>query len=127
MPRSILLNSPTPMLRISEDALTFDDVLLLPDYSAVVPKDVDLTAKLTRDINLNFPLLSAAMDTVTESAMAIAMGQEGGIGIIHKSMSVSAQAKQVIAVKKYELQSLRHRRSLTFLRSSVNTISLVCP
>lgn len=90
------------MLRITEDALTFDDVLLLPDYSEIVPKDVDLKTRLTREISLNLPLISAAMDTVTESGMAIALAQEGGIGIVHKSMSVEAQASQVSAVKKYE-------------------------
>lgn len=90
------------MLRITEEALTFDDILLIPDYSEVVPKDVDLKTRLTRDIALNLPLVSAAMDTVTESAMAIAMAQEGGIGIIHKSMSVEAQAREVVAVKKFE-------------------------
>ena len=90
------------MLRIAEDAVTFDDVLLVPDYSAIVPKDVSLKTKLTREIRLNLPLASAAMDTVTESSMAIAMAQEGGIGIIHKSMPVDTQAQNVSAVKKYE-------------------------
>ena len=90
------------MLRITEDALTFDDILLVPDHSDVVPKDVDLKTKLTRDIQLNMPLLSAAMDTVTEANMAIALAQEGGIGIVHRSMSVEAQANAVSAVKKYE-------------------------
>ena len=90
------------MLRITEDALTFDDILLVPDHSDVVPKDVDLKTKLTRDIQLNMPLLSAAMDTVTEANMAIALAQEGGIGIVHRSMSVEAQAQAVSAVKKYE-------------------------
>jgi IMP dehydrogenase len=90
------------MLRITEEAVTFDDVLLVPDYSSIVPKDVNLQTRLTREIRLNLPLVSAAMDTVTESAMAIALSQEGGIGIIHKSMSVEAQAGHVSAVKKYE-------------------------
>ncbi len=90
------------MLRILEEAVTFDDVLLVPDYSSVVPKDVSLNTHLTREIRLNMPLVSAAMDTVTESAMAIAVAQEGGIGIVHKSMSVEAQAQHVSAVKKYE-------------------------
>jgi IMP dehydrogenase len=90
------------MLRITEEAVTFDDVLLVPDYSSIVPKDVNLQTKLTREIRLNLPLVSAAMDTVTESAMAIALSQEGGIGIIHKSMSVENQAGHVSAVKKYE-------------------------
>ena len=90
------------MLRIIEEAVTFDDVLLVPDYSSIVPKDVDLRTRLTREIHLNLPLVSAAMDTVTESAMAIAIAQEGGIGIIHKSMSIEKQAENVSAVKKYE-------------------------
>lgn len=90
------------MLRITEEAVTFDDVLLVPDYSSIVPKDVNLQTKLTREIRLNLPLVSAAMDTVTESAMAIALSQEGGIGIIHKSMSIENQAGHVSAVKKYE-------------------------
>ena len=71
------------MLRIAHDALTFDDVLLLPAFSDVLPSQVDLTTQLTRNIRLNIPLLSAAMDTVTEARLAIAMAQEGGIGIIH--------------------------------------------
>jgi len=90
------------MLRITEEAVTFDDVLLIPDYSSIVPKDVSLKTKLTRNIHLNMPLVSAAMDTVTESSMAIALAQEGGIGIVHKSMSIEKQAEHVSAVKKYE-------------------------
>lgn len=90
------------MLRISEDALTFDDVLLLPGYSAVLPKDVSLKTKLTRDIELNIPLISAAMDTVTEANLAIAMAQEGGIGIIHKNMTIAQQAAEVRKVKRHE-------------------------
>jgi IMP dehydrogenase len=90
------------MLRISEQSLTFDDVLLLPDHSSVLPRDVDLSTLLTRDISLSIPLLSAAMDTVTESRLAIAMAQEGGIGIVHKNMTIEQQAAQVRLVKKYE-------------------------
>jgi IMP dehydrogenase len=90
------------MLRISEQALTFDDVLLLPAHSVVLPKDVDLVTRLTRDIQLNIPLISAAMDTVTESRLAITMAQEGGIGIVHKNMSTEQQANQVRLVKKFE-------------------------
>ena len=89
-------------MRIVQEALTFDDVLLIPAHSVVVPKDVNLGTKLTRDIDLNIPLLSAAMDTVTESRLAIALAQEGGIGIIHKNMSVEQQATEVRHVKKYE-------------------------
>ena len=90
------------MLRIAQDALTFDDVLLVPRYSTVTAKDVSLQTQLTRDITLNIPLVSAAMDTVTESRLAIGLAQEGGIGIIHKSMSIEQQALEVRAVKKFE-------------------------
>jgi len=89
-------------MRIIQEALTFDDVLLVPAHSNVLPKDVDLTTKLTREISLNIPLVSAAMDTVTEARLAIALAQEGGIGIIHKNMSIEAQAAQVRQVKKFE-------------------------
>lgn len=90
------------MLRIAEEALTFDDVLLVPGYSEVLPKDVSLETQLTKGISLNIPLVSAAMDTVTGSELAIAMAQEGGIGIIHKNMSVEQQAAAVRKVKKFE-------------------------
>ena len=90
------------MLRITEQALTFDDVLLLPAHSVVMPKDVSLKTRLTRDIELNLPLISAAMDTVTEARLAITMAQEGGIGIVHKNMTIEQQAEQVRRVKKYE-------------------------
>ncbi len=90
------------MLTIVQDALTFDDVLLLPAYSTVLPKDVSLKTRLTRGIQLNIPMVSAAMDTVTESRMAIAMAQNGGIGILHKNMDISAQAAEVRRVKKFE-------------------------
>ena len=89
-------------MRIIEEALTFDDVLLVPAHSTVLPKQVDLSTKLTREISMNIPLLSAAMDTVTESRLAIALAQEGGIGIIHKNISIEAQAEEVLMVKKYE-------------------------
>lgn len=90
------------MLRISQEALTFDDVLLVPGYSEVLPKDVSLKTRLTRGIELNIPLLSAAMDTVTEARLAIAMAQEGGMGIIHKNMTIEQQAAEVRKVKRYE-------------------------
>jgi IMP dehydrogenase len=90
------------MLRIDQEALTFDDVLLVPGYSSVTAKDVCIKTQLTRGITLNIPLVSAAMDTVTESRLAIAIAQEGGIGIIHKSMSIEDQARQVRLVKKFE-------------------------
>ena len=90
------------MLRIAQEALTFDDVLLLPGYSEVTAKDVSLATKLTRNISLNLPLVSAEMDTVTESGLAIALAQEGGIGIVHKNLTVQEQAEQVRRVKKFE-------------------------
>lgn len=90
------------MLRIALDALTFDDVLLLPGYSEILPNEVSLQTRLTRKITLNVPLVSAAMDTVTEAPLAIAMAQEGGIGIIHKNMTIEQQAATVRAVKKFE-------------------------
>lgn len=89
-------------MRILQEALTFDDVLLVPAHSNILPKDVDLRTKLTREITLNIPLLSAAMDTVTESRLAIALAQEGGIGMIHKNMTIDEQAQHVRLVKKYE-------------------------
>lgn len=95
------------MLRITQEALTFDDVLLVPGHSAVTAKDVSLKTQLTRNIALNIPLVSAAMDTVTESRLAIALAQEGGIGIIHKSMSIAQQAAEVLAVKKFEAGVVR--------------------
>src|SRR5690554_5174226 len=90
------------MLRMAQEALTFDDVLLVPGYSEVLPKDVSLRTRLTRDLFLNIPLVSAAMDTVTEARLAIAMAQEGGIGIIHKNMTIAHQASEVRKVKKHE-------------------------
>ena len=90
------------MLRLSTTALTFDDVLLVPDYSEILPKDVDLKTQLTNSLSLNIPLISAAMDTVTESRMGIALSEQGGIGIIHKNLSSEAQASEVKRVKKYE-------------------------
>ena len=89
-------------MRILEQALTFDDVLLVPAYSEILPREVDLSTPLTRRIRLNLPLLSAAMDTVTEARLAITIAQEGGIGIVHKSMSIEAQAREVGRVKKFE-------------------------
>src|SRR5712675_2620966 len=89
-------------MRILEEALTFDDVLLVPAYSEVLPRDVSLASKLTREIDVNLPVISAAMDTVTEARLAITIAQEGGIGIIHKNMSIDNQARQVDRVKKFE-------------------------
>ncbi len=88
-------------MRIIQEALTFDDVLLAPDYSEVLPREVSLATAAARGLELNIPVLSAAMDTVTESALAIALAQEGGLGVIHKNMTPESQARQVAAVKKY--------------------------
>ena len=90
------------IMRIVEKAYTFDDVLLVPAHSQVLPRDVSLKTRLTRQITLNLPLLSAAMDTVTEARLAISMAQEGGLGIIHKNMSPDMQAKAVAKVKRHE-------------------------
>jgi len=89
-------------MRILEEALTFDDVLLVPAYSEILPREVDLSTRITRRIRLNVPLMSAAMDTVTEARLAITIAQEGGVGIIHKSMTIEAQAREVDRVKKFE-------------------------
>ncbi|MFO1378113.1 MAG: IMP dehydrogenase [Steroidobacteraceae bacterium] len=89
-------------MHIVQEALTFDDVLLVPAYSEVLPREVDLSTALSKRIRLNLPLVSAAMDTVTESRLAITMAQEGGIGIVHKNMTAEAQAREVARVKKYE-------------------------
>jgi IMP dehydrogenase len=89
-------------MRLLQQALTFDDVLLVPAHSVVMPREVNLSTQLTRTIKLNIPLLSAAMDTVTEARMAIALAQVGGMGIIHKNMSIEMQASRVSRVKRFE-------------------------
>jgi IMP dehydrogenase len=89
-------------MRLLQKALTFDDVLLVPAHSAILPRDVSLATRLTRKIQLNLPLLSAAMDTVTEARLAIALAQEGGIGIVHKNLNPKAQAAEVAKVKRFE-------------------------
>jgi len=89
-------------MRVVRKALTFDDVLLVPAHSLVVPRDVSLKTRLTRSIALNIPLVSAAMDTVTEARLAIAIAQEGGLGVIHKNMSPAKQAAEVAKVKRFE-------------------------
>ena len=89
-------------MRMIGEALTFDDVTLVPAYSDILPGDVDLETRLTRDLSLKIPLISAAMDTVTEARLAIALAQEGGIGIVHKNMTAQRQAEEVRIVKKYE-------------------------
>ena len=90
------------MSKIVKDGITFDDILLIPNYSNVLPKEVDLTTQLTKKIKLNVPLMSAGMDTVTEARMAVAIARQGGIGIIHKNMSIEAQAEEVDKVKRSE-------------------------
>ena len=94
-------------MRVLEEALTFDDVLLVPAYSEILPREVDLSTRVTRGIRLNVPLMSAAMDTVTEARLAIAIAQEGGIGVIHTSMTIEAQAREVGRVKKFESGVIR--------------------
>jgi IMP dehydrogenase len=94
-------------MRLTQKALTFDDVLLLPAYSAVLPRETSLATQLTRQIRLNLPLVSAAMDTVTEAPLAVALAQEGGIGIVHKNLSPAAQAAEVLKVKRHEAGVLR--------------------
>lgn len=94
-------------MRLTQKALTFDDVLLLPAYSAVLPRETSLATQLTRQIRLNLPLVSAAMDTVTEARLAVALAQEGGIGIIHKNLSPALQAAEVLKVKRHEAGVLR--------------------
>ena len=95
-------------MRLLQKALTFDDVLLIPAHSSVLPREVSLKTRLTRNISLNMPLVSAAMDTVTESRLAIALAQEGGIGIIHKNLSPQAQAAEVVRVKRFESGVLKN-------------------
>ncbi len=100
-------------MRIAEQALTFDDVLLLPAHSSVLPRDVSLKTRLTREISLNIPLLSAAMDTVTEARLAIALAQEGGMGIVHKNMTVNQQSDHVRTVKKFESGVIKNPITVT--------------
>ena len=111
-------------MRIIQKALTFDDVLLVPAYSNVLPRDVNLRTQLTRNIDLNIPLLSAAMDTVTESRLAIALAQEGGIGIIHKNMSAHAQAAKVAKVKRFESGVVKDPITITPDMTVRNVLSL---
>ena len=88
--------------KIIGEGLTYDDVLLIPNYSEILPREVSIQSKFSKNITLNTPIVSAAMDTVTESAMAIAMAQEGGIGVLHKNMSIKKQAAEVRKVKRAE-------------------------
>ena len=100
-------------MRIAKEALTFDDVLLQPGYSEILPREVDLSTSLTREIRLSIPLLSAAMDTVTEARLAIALAQEGGLGVIHKNMTIERQAREVLMVKKFESGMVRNPITVT--------------
>ena len=88
--------------KIIGEGLTYDDVLLIPNYSEVLPREVNIQSKISRNISLNVPIVSAAMDTVTESSMAIAIAQEGGIGVLHKNMTIEQQAAKVRKVKRAE-------------------------
>src|SRR3546814_3106970 len=99
------------MLRIQAEALTYDDVSLVPAHSTVLPKDVSLDSRLTRDLRIRMPIVSAAMDTVSEARLAIAMAQLGGISILHKNMGLQAQAAQVASVKKFEAGVIKEPRS----------------
>ena len=100
-------------MRLLGKALTFDDVLLVPAFSQVLPRDTDLSTPLSRNIRLNLPLVSAAMDTVTEARLAIALAQEGGIGIVHKNLTPRQQAAEVARVKRYESGVLRDPITIT--------------
>jgi len=100
-------------MRIAKEALTFDDVLLQPAYSEILPRQVDLSTSLTAEIQLRIPIMSSAMDTVTEARLAIALAQEGGIGIIHKNMSIEQQAREVALVKKFESGIVRNPITVT--------------
>src|SRR5437764_7895838 len=111
-------------MRLLGKALTFDDVLLVPAFSKVLPRDTSLGTSLSRNIRLNLPLVSAAMDTVTEARLAIALAQEGGIGIVHKNMSPQKQAAEVARVKRYESGVLRDPITVTPQQSVREVIEL---
>ncbi len=111
-------------MQILQEALTFDDVLLVPAHSTVMPRDVSMSTQLTRGISLNIPLVSAAMDTVTEARLAIAIAQEGGIGIIHKNMTIEQQAQEVRSVKKYESGVIRQPITVASTASIRDVIAL---
>ena len=107
------------------EALTFDDVLLVPDYSEVLPKETDTKSWLTKNIQLNLPLVAAAMDTVTESGLEIALAREGGIGIIHKNMSIKQQVQEVDRVKRSESGMIYDRITLTPVHKVKKAMSLM--
>ena len=111
--------------KIVMEGLTFDDLLLVPAYSQVLPRDVSLVTKFSKNITLNVPMVSAAMDTVTETVMAIAIAREGGIGVIHKNMSIEEQAKQVKAVKRAENGMILDPISITPDKTVANALGLM--
>ena len=111
-------------MRILEEALTFDDVLLVPAHSTVLPAEVNLSTQLTREIRMNIPMLSAAMDTVTEAKLAIALAQEGGLGMVHKNMTIEAQARAVLNVKKFESGIIKDPYTVTANTSVREVIEL---
>ncbi|SEO43492.1 IMP dehydrogenase [Aquisalimonas asiatica] len=111
-------------MRIAQEALTFDDVLLLPAYSDVMPRDADLSSQLTRSIRVNIPIVSAAMDTVTEAGLAITLAEQGGLGIVHKNMSVEQQADHVRRVKKFESGVIKEPISVTPDTSIADVLAL---
>lgn len=113
------------MLTVAREGLTFDDVLLVPAYSEILPRDADLTTRLTAKISLNIPLMSASMDTVTESRMAIAMARQGGIGIIHKNMTITQQAEQVRLVKRSEHSVIADPLKLTLDATAADAAALM--
>ena len=115
----------TSQFSFLEEALTFDDVLLIPSYSEVLPRDVDISTYVTRDIKLNAPIVSAAMDTVTEYRLAIAIARQGGLGIIHKNMSVEQQAEQVRSVKRSESGMIIDPVTLTAAASVGDALQLM--
>ena len=111
--------------KIVQDGLTFDDVLLIPAYSEVLPRNVDLSTKFSRNIKLNIPFVSAAMDTVTEAKLAIAIAREGGIGVIHKNMSIQEQAQQVRYVKRAENGMISNPVSIHKSKTVGNALALM--
>jgi IMP dehydrogenase len=123
MERGKSMNKPDD--KIVGEGITFDDVLLLPRYSEVTPDMVSLKTKLTKHLTLNIPFLSAAMDTVTESDMAIALAREGGIGIIHKNMSIERQAEEVDKVKRSENGVIKDPITLTKDKKLIDAINLM--
>jgi IMP dehydrogenase len=111
--------------KIISEGITFDDVLLIPRYSEVLPRETSLKTRITKNITLNIPVISAAMDTVTESEMAIALAREGGIGIVHKNMSIKAQADEVDKVKRSESGMIRNPITLKADNTALDALTLM--